>query len=67
MTTDHDTRKTIRSCVASACAWRRCGKHLRTMATADYLQPQQSAQLLREAQAADRQADWWLTGAIEAP
>ena len=35
-------------------------------AAARHLQPYQRETLLREAQAADRQADWWLTGAIEA-
>jgi hypothetical protein len=62
---DQDVRAALRSCLESACAWRRCGNHLRTMAGAAHLRPHHRELLLREAEAADRQADWWLVGAIE--
>ncbi len=62
----------VRSCLASNTAWRRQARHLREHATSfacSVAQPrltdQQRAILLREADAADRQADMWLNGAIE--
>lgn len=39
--------------------WRNEAGHLRTAASAAHLRPPQKATLLREADAADRQADWW--------
>ena len=48
------------SCFASARRWRRDAEHLRDNADAIYLTTGQRAMLLREAEAADRQADWWL-------
>jgi len=54
------------SCLASNHAWRREANALRNHARAQHLTDIQRAQLLREAEAADRQADWWLTAAIEA-
>ena len=54
-----------RSCLASADAWRRQAVHLREHATAGYLTADQAGVLLREADAADRQADLWDLGAKE--
>jgi len=54
-----------RSCLASAEAWRRQAVHLREHATAAYLTTDQASVLLREADAADRQADLWNRGAKE--
>lgn len=48
------------SCFASARIWRRDAEHLRDNADAVHLTGGQRAMLLREAEAADRQADWWL-------
>ena len=55
-----------RSCLASNAAWRRQASNLREHATVPHLTDQQRACLLREAEAANRQADMWLAGAIEA-
>ena len=54
-----------RSCLASADAWRRQAVHLREHATTGYLTADQAGVLLREADAADRQADLWDLGAKE--
>jgi len=56
-----------RQCLASNAAWRREAAALRDHAALSHLGPDAHQALLREAEAADRQADWWLTGAIEAP
>jgi hypothetical protein len=56
----------IRSCLESNNAWRRQACHLREHATRPHLTDRQRAVLSREADAADRQADMWLNGAIEA-
>ncbi len=48
------------SCLASARSWRKEAEHLRDNAEAAYLTAGQRATLLREADAAERQADWWL-------
>ena len=48
------------SCLASARSWRKEAEHLRDNAEATYLTTGQRATLLREAEAAERQADWWL-------
>jgi len=48
------------SCLASARSWRKEAEHLRDNAEAAYLTAGQRATLLREAEAAERQADWWL-------
>ncbi|MEJ7715977.1 MAG: hypothetical protein WKF40_09890 [Thermoleophilaceae bacterium] len=53
------------SCLASARRWRTHAEVLRDNAEAAYLTAGQRATLLREAEAAERQADWWLD-AIEA-
>src|SRR5271157_5694577 len=71
-TPDHDgltvipAREAARQCLASNAAWRREAAALRDHAALSHLSPDVRQALLREAEAADRQADWWLTGAIEA-
>ncbi len=52
-----------RSCVASAAAWRQQAGHLRQHAAMPNLSVSAAQILLREAGAADRQAEWWLSGA----
>ena len=59
-------RHAARSCLASSEAWRREAAALREHATLPHLDRDARQTLLREAEAADRQADWWLTAAIEA-
>jgi hypothetical protein len=56
-----------RSCLASAERWRRQAEHIRTHAARSYLKPDQRGALLTEAEACDRQADWWLDGADAYP
>ena len=53
------------SCLNSSAAWRRAAAALRTMATNPRLSAASCESLLREAEAAVRQADWWLNSAIE--
>jgi hypothetical protein len=53
------------SCLASNAAWRRQAGHLRQHAAIPHLTEQQRLSLLREAEAADHQAEMWLAGAIE--
>jgi hypothetical protein len=53
-------RAAYASCLASARRWRREAEHLRDKAEAVHLTAGQRATLLREAEAAERQADWWL-------
>ncbi len=55
-----------RSCLASNAAWRRQATILRRHAALAILSVEVRETLLRQADAADRQADWWLQGAIEA-
>ena len=55
-----------RSCLASNAAWRRLAMNLRCHATQAHLAADVREALLHEAKAADRQADWWLEGALEA-
>lgn len=47
-------------CIASARRWQAEAEHLREMAANPRLTASQSAALLRQAGAADRQAAWWL-------
>ncbi len=53
------------SCLASCHAWRRQAAILRQHAVGDRLALDSRHALRREAEAADRQAEWWLQGAIE--
>jgi hypothetical protein len=55
-----------RSCLNSNNAWRREATNLRKHAAMTHLTDDQRMALQREAEAADRQADWWLSGAINA-
>ena len=54
------------SCLTSNSAWRRQAANLRQHAELTHLPAEARATLHREAEAADRQADMWLDGAIEA-
>ena len=51
------------SCVASAERWPRQAEHVREQAGRSDLQPRHREALLAEAEACDRQADWWVAGA----
>lgn len=51
------------SCLASAERWRLQAEHAREHAGRSYLRPGQRKALLTEAEACDRQADWWVAGA----
>ena len=53
------------SCLESNTRWRRQARNLRDASAQAHLQPGQQALLLGEAEIADQQADWWLSGAIE--
>ena len=53
------------SCLASNAMWRREAQHLRALSLRKSLPDDAAAQLRREADAADAQADWWLIAAIE--
>jgi len=59
------TREAARQCLASNAAWRREAAALRDHAALSHLSPGARQTLLGEAEAADRQADWWLTAAFE--
>jgi hypothetical protein len=52
------------SCLASVHSWRREAQALRELAERSHLFDSQRHTLLREADAADRQADTWLDAAI---
>ena len=56
----HLQRTADACCLASARTWRKEAEHLRDNAEAAYLTTGQRATLLREAEAAERQANWWL-------
>jgi hypothetical protein len=59
-------RDEARACLASNAAWRRESAALRDQAAQLHLKPEVRLTLLRQADAAERQADWWLNGAIDA-
>lgn len=62
----HTTNPTAAaSAGASARAWRAEASALRALATGSHLQQHQRQTLLREAIAADRQAEWWRAGSPE--
>ena len=54
-----------RSCLTSFDRWRRQAEHVSEHAGRSYLLPRQREALLAEAEACDRQADWWVAGADE--
>jgi len=56
----HLQRAADASCLASARSWHKEARHLRDNAEAAYLTAGQRTTLLREAKAAERQANWWL-------
>jgi hypothetical protein len=60
-----DRNPSVRSCLESNAAWRRQAQHLREHAAQPHLSDRQRAILLREADAAARQANMWLNGAID--
>ena len=62
-----DIHAAQRSCVASSKAWRREAGELRDLARGRHLRESQRQRLLREAEAAERQADYWIAGAREYP
>lgn len=45
--------------------WRKQARYVREHAEMLHLQPEQRAWLMLEAANCDKQADWWLNGAIE--
>lgn len=53
------------SCLASNAVWRREARNLRALSMRKQLTEEARSRLLREAEAADAQADWWLNAAIE--
>ena len=58
-------RRAVNHCLASNAQWRRQAGVLRDHAAQPHLKPDARLRLLREAEAADHQAHWWLSGAIE--
>ena len=54
-----DRARSARSCLESADAWRQNARYVRGRAARPQLDPQVRAALLREADASDRQAEWW--------
>jgi hypothetical protein len=65
VTAEDDRTRNIRSCLESAEAWRQNARYVRQHAARPHLNPQARAVLLREAEASDRQAEWWVNGAEE--
>lgn len=59
VTAEDDRIRGVRSCLESANAWRQNAGYVRDHAARPQLDPQARAALLREAEASDRQADWW--------
>ena len=54
-----DRARSACSCMESADAWRQNARYVRERAARPQLNPQTRAALLREADASDRQAEWW--------
>jgi len=65
VTAEDDRNRNIQSCLESAEAWRQNARYIRQRAAVPHLNPQVRAVLLREAEASDRQAEWWVNGAEE--
>ena len=61
------SRSAVSSCLSRNADWRRQAAYLREHAALPHLTPDARAVLLREAEAADRQADEWLEGAMHCP
>jgi hypothetical protein len=62
---DRSVRRARQSCLASNAAWRREAQHLRALSVRSAHFEDSVMRLRREAEAADRQADWWLNAAVE--
>lgn len=62
---EDDRIRRVRSCLESAEAWRQNARYVRQHAARPYLNPQARAVLLREAEASDRQAEWWVNEAAK--
>ena len=61
MTVETQGRRAMElNCLASARSWRQEAAHLRDHAERPHLNQAQRNALLRQADAAERQADWWL-------
>ncbi len=65
VTAEDDQTRNIRSCLERAEAWRQNACYVRQHAALPHLNPQAKAALLREAEASDRQAEWWVNGTEE--
>ncbi len=63
VTAEDDRTRSVRSCLESAEAWRQNARYVRQHAARPHLDPQAGTALLREAEASDRQADWWVNEA----
>lgn len=60
---EQERAHSARSCQESADAWRQNARYVRQHADRPHLIPKVRDALLREAEASDRQADWWLAEA----
>ena len=65
VTAEDDRTRSVRSCLESAEAWRQNARYVRQHAARPHLDPQARTALLREAEASDRQAEWWVNEAEE--
>ncbi len=65
VTAEDDRTRSVRSCLESAEAWRQNAGYVRRHAARPHLDPQARTALLREAEASDRQAEWWVNEAEE--
>jgi len=63
VTAEDDRTRSVRSCLESAEAWRQNARYVRQHAAWPHLNPQARAALLREAEASDQQAEWWVNEA----
>ena len=59
------SRQAVNHCLGSNAQWRRHAAVLRNHAAQPHLNADARLRLVREAEAADHQADWWLSGALE--
>ena len=60
---EDDHARSARSCLESAEAWRQNARYVRQHAARPHLTPHARAALLREAEASDHQAEWWVNEA----
>lgn len=56
---EDDRTHNVCFCLESADAWRQNARYVRERAARPQLDPRARAALLREADASDRQAEWW--------